>query len=374
MHTSRRRFFQGLVAGGIAFSFSRIGAAAQPDFDVYETLPARHGWNPAARGLGRIDGVAKVTGAKLYASDFRAADMPGWPGETAHALFVRTPDATHVWEGLELDALPSGARPDVVVTAADLEGAGVEVPDFYAGDLFCPPGTTPLYLGQPLAILIFESFDAFDQARLAFRQRPLIRFGRETGPTEGANYGAFRFTRIAGPTPDAPDVYSPLQEGWVSPGKYESGGRPIWAPLPISSGRPYARAATYGEEIRAALGSDDPGLLVLERDFETQSVDPMFLEPECGLAWFDPGERRLAHGASGSSRPSRRPPRSGPCSGRRAPASGPSGSTSTSPISAAASVDATIRRSRSTSRSRRCSRPGGRCVSRTTATSSSRPA
>lgn len=31
--------------------------------------------NPAVPGLGRIEG-AKVTGAKLYASDFRAADMP----------------------------------------------------------------------------------------------------------------------------------------------------------------------------------------------------------------------------------------------------------------------------------------------------------
>ena len=30
-----------------------------------------------------------------------------------------------------------------------------------------------------------------------------------------------------------------------------------------------------------------PNLLVLDREFETQSVDPMFLEPESGLAWYD---------------------------------------------------------------------------------------
>jgi CO/xanthine dehydrogenase Mo-binding subunit len=30
---------------------------------------------------------------------------------------------------------------------------------------------------------------------------------------------------------------------------------------------------------------------VLDREFETQSVDPMFLEPECGLAWYD-GRRK----------------------------------------------------------------------------------
>jgi CO/xanthine dehydrogenase Mo-binding subunit len=219
--------------------------------------------------------------------------MPGWPRETSHALLVRTPDASHLYEGLDLDRLPAAARPDVVVTAADLDGAGITVPDFYAGNLFCPAGTTPLYLGQPLALLVFGEFDAFDRARLAFRETSPIRLGAETGPLESANYGAFRFTRIAGPTPDAPDVYSPVQEGWVSPGKFESGGRPIWAPLPIAAGRPYATAATFGEQIRAGLRADDPTLLVLDRSFETQSVDPMFLEPECGLAWFDAGERRL---------------------------------------------------------------------------------
>ena len=83
MRSSRRSFMQGIAAGGIAFSLSRMGTAAEPTFDAYETLPGRQGWNPAARGMGRIDGVAKVTGAKLYASDFRAADMPGWPANTS---------------------------------------------------------------------------------------------------------------------------------------------------------------------------------------------------------------------------------------------------------------------------------------------------
>ena len=287
MWASRRSFIQGLAAGGIAFSLSRAGSAAEPTFEAYETLPGRRRVNPAARGLGRIDGVAKVTGAKLYASDFRAADMPGWPLETAHALLVRSPDASHLYEGLDLAQLPATARPSVIVTAEEVTRAGFTVPDFYAGDLFCAMGTTPLYLGQPIALLIFEQFDAFDQARLLFREQSPIRFGAETGPVQGTNYGAFRFTRVAGPTPDAPDLYSPVQEGWVSPGKFEAGGRPIWAPLPIATGRPYATAATWGEQIRDGLKSGDQTLLVLDRSFQTQSVDPMFLEPEGGLAWFD---------------------------------------------------------------------------------------
>jgi CO/xanthine dehydrogenase Mo-binding subunit len=31
----------------------------------------------------------------------------------------------------------------------------------------------------------------------------------------------------------------------------------------------------------------------LDREFQTQSVDPMFLEPEAGIAWYDPGSKRL---------------------------------------------------------------------------------
>ena len=62
------------------------GGAAR--FAARETLPGP-GLVPRGAGTGRIDGVAKVTGAKLYASDFRAADLPGWPADTSHALLVR---------------------------------------------------------------------------------------------------------------------------------------------------------------------------------------------------------------------------------------------------------------------------------------------
>ena len=118
---------------------------------------------------------------------------------------------------LDLARLEGALKPSVVVTAADLDRIGTQVPEFYAGDLFCPPGKTPLYLGQPVALLIFEKFDAFDQARLALRDGTFVQFGEETGPVVIPDYGAFRFTRVAGPSPDKPDVYSPIQAGWVSP-------------------------------------------------------------------------------------------------------------------------------------------------------------
>src|SRR5271154_5029648 len=209
MGMSRREFVKSGTACGIALSLSRLAAAEEPPFAARETLPGQQQWNPAATGVGRVDGVAKVTGAKLYASDFRAADLPGWPSKTSHAMLLRVTDATHIYAGLDLSALPGTVKPLVVVTAADLARTGVRVPEYYAGDLFCPVGTTPLYLGQPVALLIFEDFDTFDQARLALRDEAVLKFGEETGPVKMPNYGRFRFTRVAGPAPDAPDVYSP---------------------------------------------------------------------------------------------------------------------------------------------------------------------
>ena len=293
MRISRREFVRSATASGIVLSMSRLAIAEEPGFAARETLPGRQSWNPAATGVGRVDGVAKVTGAKLYASDFRAADLPNWPPATSHAMLVRAADATHVYAGIDLSRLSGALKPSVVITATDLARIGTRVAEFYAGDLLCPVGKTPLYLGQPVAMLIFEDFDAFDQARLALRDEPVLKFDKETGPVTMPNYGAFRFTRVGGPTPDAPDVYSPAKNGWVSPGRFEDTGRPIWPRLPIPTGQAYAEAATYGEKIRAELAANNPALLVLDREFETQSVDPMALEPESGLAWYDDRRKNL---------------------------------------------------------------------------------
>ncbi len=290
---SRRDFLKWTTASGIALSLSQLASAQPIDFTTRETLPGLQGWNPAAHGAGRIDGMAKVTGTKIYASDFRAADLPGWPSNTSHALLIRAADAQHVFTGIDLSSLSAALKPSVVITQAEIEAAGTRVPEFYAGDLFCPVGKTPLYLGQPVALLVFERFDVFDQARMILRDAKVVTFGDKTGPIEMPNYGAYRFTRIAGPTPNSPDVYSPIQEGWVSPSYFHASGRPIWQVLPTPDGAPYVKAADYGEKVRAELTAANPNLLVLDRAFETQSVDPLFLEPECGLAWYDDKRKSL---------------------------------------------------------------------------------
>jgi CO/xanthine dehydrogenase Mo-binding subunit len=293
METSRREFMRWISVGGISLSLSRLGAAAPVPFAERETFPGPGKWNPAVGAAGRVDGVAKVTGSKLYASDFRAADMPGWPSDTSHALLVRAPDATHVYLGIDLARLTGPSKPTVVVTAAELAKINARVPPFYEGDLFCPVGRTPLYLGQPVALLIFEQFDAYDRARLLLRDGTFVKFGEETGAVEMPNYAAFRFTRVAGATADATDSYSPVLAGWVSPGRLQSSALPVWSSLAQRSDASYQAAAAHGDRIRGEIAESATSDLVLERSFATQSVDPMFLEPECGLAWYSPQSKAL---------------------------------------------------------------------------------
>jgi CO/xanthine dehydrogenase Mo-binding subunit len=252
----------------------------------------------------RIDGRPKVTGSKLYAADFRAADMPGWPVRTSHAMLLRARDVTHVFAGVDLSDLEPSLRPDRTVLAEHVAAANLHVPAFHAGDLLCPVGKAPAYLGQPLALLIWDDFAAFAVARQRLRGAAgLIRRGAAVSQQSRMPYGGMRYVRIAGPTPASDDVYSPVRDGWTVPARY----RPIispehapnapsfvceWDP-PNLFGSASARASYYGQEVRRLLDEPNPDLLVIEQTFHTPPNDPVFLEPENGLAWHDPSRRTL---------------------------------------------------------------------------------
>ena len=289
----RRSFLTASLVAGITIVVRPIAVPAQPAFDARETASGSAWRQTATTAARRIDGWPKVTGAKLYAADFRAQDMPGWPRHTAHAMLLKTTDATHVFEGIDLSMLDRELTPDRVVLAADLARAGITVPSFYAGDLLCPAGTTPLYLGQPVALLIWNEFGRFALAKKAIGlARGVLRFGAETGPLAEKPYAAARFVRVAGPTPQAEDIYSPMLAGWTFPSLYKKDDRPSWA-VPSAAGSDAARASYYGDRIRAEIEAGGADRIVLDRKFQTQSIDQVFMEPEAGLAWYDSATRKL---------------------------------------------------------------------------------
>ena len=290
---TRRRFLK-TAAGGITLSMLPLSAGAAPFSG--ETVPKAPGWADNADGPDiryRVDGFAKATGDKIYARDFRARDMDGWPDETSHALLLLAPDATRAFSGIDLSQLSDDLQPDRVVTAEDVAAAGFKVTGFFATDLFCAKGSTPAYLGHPVAILIWHDFGAFCSARLRLRgDSSVIAFGEKTAPATGEPYGSNRFTRVAGSDPKGPDVYSPVKDGWVGPVRYQKAETPIWAPAKPDGEGP-GRATFYGDQIRKSLDDGSAGK-VFEIEFETQSIDQVFMEPESGLAWHDTANDRLA--------------------------------------------------------------------------------
>jgi CO/xanthine dehydrogenase Mo-binding subunit len=288
---SRRRFLIGSTAAGITLAL--VPLAARAAFVHDETMPIAPGWSGAGFGQPRyrVDGYAKATGAKLYARDFRAADMAGWPDETDHAMLLLASDATHRFVGTDLTTLPPDLQPDTMVTAEDLEAAGIRARGFFTEDLMCPKGKTPAYLGQPVALLIFRSFEKFVMARQILRgAKGVVVFGEKTGAVDKPPYGANRFTRIGGSDPSGPDVFSPAKDGWVVPPRLLRGQYPSW---PDADPTAMRRAEKYGREIRANLEGGQAGRLFKQR-FQTQSADHFFMEPESGLAWHDAANDRLS--------------------------------------------------------------------------------
>ena len=68
-----------LVAGvSIKIDFLVPRAAAAP---IENGIPPSPGWIDASgQARYRLDAIPKVTGQKTFSRDFRARDIPGWPG------------------------------------------------------------------------------------------------------------------------------------------------------------------------------------------------------------------------------------------------------------------------------------------------------
>ncbi|WP_417741104.1 xanthine dehydrogenase family protein molybdopterin-binding subunit [Salipiger sp.] len=250
----------------------------------------------------RIEGLAKVTGQKVYARDFRARDMAGWPDHQWHALFLRARTTQEAFLGLELSRLPSGATPTRVVLGSDLEpgffDAPVEfrrdlhvddllsakakerkttgeegsfnLPDGLSFDLLVRPGTTPNFLGQAVALLLFDSLDGYRAARrfLAGDDGIVQRYGPGDGP-DGT------------PLPEQPFDPRTL---YVKDPDFDYAG---------TDAETYAREAPQVQaRIREALDAAT-GLIRQPIRAEMRAMDPMFMEPEAGLAWIDPARKEM---------------------------------------------------------------------------------
>jgi len=288
---SRRDFVARSVVGGLAvYVAAPRNVALAALFEDTRLRPAP--WDAdAGKPRYRIDATAKVTGEKIFSIDMRSRDLPGWPATQSHAMLLRVTRADRLYDGFNLEVLGSELQPDRIVTAADLERDRVAFPTFYGADMLLPRGRTPAYLGHAVAILVWHDFARFRAAktRLKFRD-DLIRWGAQTGPLEREPWGSFRYVRVGGETPYDDDVYSSLKDAPLFPvGHREQ--EPQW-PAPGTTAVD-ARGIAHAAAMSATLDAPPEDLLVIDREYFSQSVDTAAFEADNGLGWHDAAQGTL---------------------------------------------------------------------------------
>ncbi len=289
---SRRALLKGSVIAGISVYIAPLGSTAFAALFEEKILQPVQVDPKTGAPRFRVDGMAKVTGEKVFARDVRASDMPHWPPQQSHAFILRATQADRLFQGIDLTLLGDDLKPDRLVTAEDLVRDGVAFPAFYGEDMLLPTGKTPAYLGHAVAILIYHDFARFRFAKdkLKFQDK-VIRYGEKTGPLERDPWGTFRFVRVGGPTPFDDDVFSSLKDAPIFPSMMRK-HQPVW-PDGNDHGQLGEQGMAHASAIRKELDQPPADWLVLEREYKTQSVDTAAMEPDNANCWYDPASRTL---------------------------------------------------------------------------------
>jgi CO/xanthine dehydrogenase Mo-binding subunit len=283
---SRRRFLNSTLAAGIAVKVSFLAPPASGRLIETPPRPGPDWLGADGRPRYRLDAIAKVTGAKTFTRDYRARDLDGWPKDQAHAFLIHATRADRTFEDIDLSALGEDLKPDRLVLHETLVADGLVVPDQdFFGDVFLvPKGETPRLLGQPVALLIYRDFDRYNAAKRRIRfDDSVVRYGRETGPAALANYGASRYVRVDGGSPEAEDRYSPLKDAVIF-AKF-AGNEPAW-PAP-GEGDAMARGMAAASGIAADIAAAGSDMLVVKRRYFSQSIDASAMEADNGNVWYD---------------------------------------------------------------------------------------
>ena len=272
-HT-RRTFVKTMAIGTTAVAVIRwpMEGAPAPAPDPVQP-PASPGWGTVAgQARYRIDGIPKVTGQKIFARDFHPRDIPGWPAAATwvHLLPAVYPDRPFL--RVNTDKLPEAIRPTQVIQQPDLDAAGIGPIWFDSpSTLLVEPNSIPVYLGQPVAFLFFKDAASY---RAATR---LMQFD----PTY-VEYGP------AGKIPERTKLGSPYY--YI---RYSQGGQEVFSQVtaqtpvnPTGSTPCDAEAKKYQEMIQGLLNQPPAGWQLFSSTTTTQTIDPMFMEPQTGMAYM----------------------------------------------------------------------------------------
>lgn len=289
---TRRRVLQ-TAAGAIALAVTGIPRG----LDAAESTPM-----VATPGVAtqRIEGRSKVTGQKVFARDFRARDMPGWPTDEWYGLYLYATTTDHVFLGVDLSVLGAAARPVRVVLGDQLSKAfaaprvagrrdlhvdeqitlqlqaattgDFDLPPGLEFDLIVKPGAVPDFLGQAVALLLFDNARSFRAARAAlqFRDDEVQIYGLDAAASKGMGR-----------------VFPP-ETTYV---KYDA-GTTVFSYATANPSTYLRDVPSWRSKIDQTLGAH-PEWITQPLACTMQAMDPMFMEPETGLAWLDGAAKAL---------------------------------------------------------------------------------
>ena len=282
MEQTRREFLKTTAASGAVILLSRYDLWGAEAYAGQSLQPADWQAGPG-KARFRIDGFAKVTGQKIYARDFRARDLPGWPQDEQVVYILRATFSDHVFDGVDLSELPEELKPQKMVTAEDLQRDGIHIAEsnYPEGMYLVPKGSAPDHLGQPVALLFFKDLQTMKAARsqLMFELDPIKKGASITLPKD---YVYQPETSIIHIVKEGPEPYEKRVKF------AQTKGGPVH---PEEPGKRNAEAMLGVKLIDSKLKSG--GWRLTEGTYTTQLIDPMFMEPESGLGWLDPKQQTL---------------------------------------------------------------------------------
>lgn len=254
----------------------------------------------------RIDGRAKVLGEKVYGADMRPADR-GWGDlKLLHALYLRAGSVGTV-KRVDTSLLPSDLQPIDVVVAQRLLDANVAPISSGPARWILGVGDVAVHPGQPIALCYFDDISRMRDAAQWLREGGSVHEIVHDGRLPEFDVRRLSSPLLASVERERPEAYGRATtyvrfddptEGFSA---FANGDHNVLAVSeaaePDAARRDRNRIArARWQQIESLLASE--GWRVIDRTFTSPTHDPMFMEPESGIAWWDAarGTLRLVAG------------------------------------------------------------------------------
>ncbi|WP_085909715.1 xanthine dehydrogenase family protein molybdopterin-binding subunit [Kiloniella majae] len=285
---TRRSFIK--TVAGVSFTINMIPVTELLADETDEITSLNSGdWSKApGKARYRVDGLVKVTGQKVFARDYHAWNLPGWPKEERPVMIVRATDVNNPFEGLDLSLIPDKSQPDEILYGEKItkevlrpnklqdqaepenqpviQDVKVKRPSALTWPFIVSKGERASFYGQPVAFLIFKDNRNYRAAKKA------IQFNSDfvVYDKKPSNKPVFPFNPLTNYVRVASDEK----------------GKDVFSYAQNGDDKNYSeKAFVHRTRIQEQMASGK--WKTYDASCSMQAMDPMFMEPENGLGWYD---------------------------------------------------------------------------------------